>query len=245
VPPQARADQNGTAQEGKEKSYRRDDKSKVGAPNRIVEITASKDQREHQESATEAKPYDTQYPAARGAREVPPVGPVALPRGGQQIGQVDGHRQNQGRKQHNSRDSRENPCLEGLAQILPAGREGGGIFRRGSAPIKVVGIGIGEKQAQANGQVAQEADESEEKPGVPSGGMGWFGFRGGRDPFCALVLASFQMNRSAYGNTSLLMSAHERQTQSQDKTGKEGKSEARRREPDRRACSLVYSKRRE
>ena len=113
-----------------------------------------------------------------------------------------------------------------------------------------VGHGFGERHHQAaldqaNGQVAQEADESEEKPGTPSWGMGWFGFRGGRDPFCALVLASFQMNRSAYGNTSLLMSAHERQTQSQDKTGKEGKSEARRRKPDRRACSLVYSKRRE
>ena len=56
VPPQARADQNGTAQEGKEKSYRRDDKSKVGGAHRIVEIAASKEQREQQEGATEAKP---------------------------------------------------------------------------------------------------------------------------------------------------------------------------------------------
>src|SRR5205823_1050085 len=119
----------------------------------------------------------------------------------------------------NGYGGRQNPCLESLAQELPASREGGGIIGRSSAPIRIVGIDIGEKQAQTDAQVTQEADEGEEKPEAPSSVVRWKPNSGERrGPFGSLVLTKFHMNRSAY--------VDERLMESQDQTRNEGKSEA-------------------
>lgn len=236
--PQARADQNGTAQEGKEKSCGRDHKSKMGGVHRLMHIAASKDEKKYQEGTTEAQPYDVQQPAERGAREALHIDPVAPPREGQEIHQVDGYWQNQRSKQDHDHDGRQNPGLESLTQELPASREGGRIIRRRSAPIRIEGIDISEKQAQADAQVTQEADEGEEKPEAPSGAVRWKpNSRERRNPFCSLVLTKFHMNRSAY--------ADERLMESQDHACNEGKSEAQRWKPGRRTRSFPGSKRRE
>jgi hypothetical protein len=222
---EARADQYATAQEGKEKGYGRDGKSKLGGAYRIMQITASKDQREHQKDATEAQPDAAQYPTEREARGQQPRSSLPPPK--EELAQVNGHRQHQCCKQHRGHDGSKNSSLESLAQELPASREGGGIIRRGSTAIRIVGLGISEKQAQANSHVAEKTDEGEEKTETRTGDRcSLVDSGGGSDLLCLLMLTTCSMQRWAHSKTGLLMGADERQAQSQNKTRNEGKSEA-------------------
>lgn len=210
----------------------------MGGVHWLMHIAASKDEREYQEDTTEAQPYDVQQPAKRGAREALHVDPVAPPREGQEIHQVDGCWQNQRSKQYNGHGGRQNPCLESLAQELPASREGGSSVWWGRTPIRIVGLDIGKKQAQTDAQVTQETVEGEKKPEAPSDAVRWKpNSRERGDSFCSLVLTKFHMNRLAY--------ADERLMESQDQARNEGKSEALGWKPGRRSRSFQGCKRRE